>query len=163
MFRESRRKSQETTKEECIRILKEGQRGVLAMIGDGGFPYAIPVNYYYDASDGCIYIHCGKHGHKIDAINACDKVCFTVWNQGYQDPGDWAYHVTSVVCMGRAEYLTAETGNEKLYEKLKPFGMKYFPLEEESEVDRLIKKEINAVQMIVIKPEHMTGKMVYEK
>lgn len=163
MFRELRRKKQETTREECFRILKECTRGVLAVSGDDGYPYAIPINYYFDELDGCIYIHCGKQGHKTDAINACDKVCFTVWDQGYRDPGDWAYHVTSVICMGRAAFLTADTDKEKLCRELKSFGMKYFPLEEEAEVDRLIEKEINAVQMIVITPEHITGKRIYEK
>ena len=29
-------------------ILKQEVRGVLAVNGDGGYPYALPINYYFD-------------------------------------------------------------------------------------------------------------------
>ena len=46
MFRTLRRKKNEISKEETISLLKESRRGVLAMQGDEGYPYAIPVNYF---------------------------------------------------------------------------------------------------------------------
>ena len=52
MFRPMRRKKQEIPKEECIRILTEEKRGVLSVIGDDGYPYGVPMNYYYDKEDG---------------------------------------------------------------------------------------------------------------
>ena len=63
--------------EECRQILKTEKRGVLSVIGDNGYPYGIPINFYYDENDGKIYFHCAKEGHKIDAIKNCDKACFT--------------------------------------------------------------------------------------
>ena len=48
MFREMRRIKQQVSEEECIRILKTERRGALAMIGEEGYPYAVPVNYSYD-------------------------------------------------------------------------------------------------------------------
>ena len=48
MFRELRRKKNAITDEAANELLKEARRGVLAVIGDGGYPYAVPVNYLYD-------------------------------------------------------------------------------------------------------------------
>lgn len=45
MFREMRRKKQALSKEACERILKDGKTGVLALLGDDDYPYAVPLNY----------------------------------------------------------------------------------------------------------------------
>ena len=47
VFRPMRRFKQQLTEEECIGILDGGYRGVLSVIGDGGYPYAIPINYVF--------------------------------------------------------------------------------------------------------------------
>lgn len=158
MFREMRRKKQEVPREECIHILDTEKRGVIAVIGEKGYPYAIPVNFFYDKQDEKIYIHGAKEGHKIDAIRENDKVCFTVWNQGYQKEDDWAYYVTSVIVFGRAEIVNDDMVT---YEKTRSLGLKYYPTAEE--VDDEIKRSLNRVQMISINIEHMTGKIVHEK
>ena len=76
MFREMRRKRQQLSPEETEAILSRRTNGVLAVLGDEGYPYAVPLSYVWH--DGRIYFHCAKSGHKLDAIRACDKVCFTV-------------------------------------------------------------------------------------
>ena len=55
MFREMRRKRQQLTEAECIKILKKNTSGVLAVSGDGGYPYAVPLSYVYD--NGSLYFH----------------------------------------------------------------------------------------------------------
>ena len=155
-FREMRRFKQALTQEECAAILREEKRGTLAVIGDGGWPYAIPLNFWYDAEANKIYFHCAKAGHKLDAIRACDKVCFSVHNAG-ESAGDWSYYVKSVIVFGRAQVV--EDTAVKL-EKARHFGAKYFPTQEELErelrgIDRMVLVEIDV--------EHMTGKRVHEK
>ena len=44
MFREMRRKKQILSEEEAIRILNKGTSGVLALSGDDGYPYALPIS-----------------------------------------------------------------------------------------------------------------------
>ena len=66
MFREMRRKRQKLSGEETAAILHRGTNGVLALAGDDGYPYAVPVSYVYDGT--YIYVHGAKAGHKIDAI-----------------------------------------------------------------------------------------------
>ena len=100
MFREIVRKKQSLTLDECNEILKNEPRGVLSVIGDDGYPYGVPINYYYCEENGRVYFHSGKSGHKIDAINNCDKVSFCVYNSGYRNEGDWALNIKSVIVFG---------------------------------------------------------------
>ena len=158
MFRKMRRFKQEVSQEECVDILKTEKRGVLSVIGDEGYPYAIPMDFYYDAEEKKIYFHAAREGHKMDAIKRCDKVCFTTWNSGFQKEGDWAWNVTSVVVMGRAE-LVSDT--ELANEKLRKLALKYYPTVEEVEAE--MQRDDHRVQMIAIRMEHMTGKLVNEK
>ena len=76
MFREMRRKKQELSKEECIDILQTAKTAVLGVVGDNGYPYTVPINFVY-ANDK-IYFHGAKNGHKIDAINKCNKVSLCI-------------------------------------------------------------------------------------
>ena len=82
MFREVARKKQALDRAACEEILKQEPRGVLSLIGDDGYPYGLPINFWYCADDGKIYFHSGKCGHKIDALKACDKASFCVYDSG---------------------------------------------------------------------------------
>ena len=68
MFRPMRRFKQALSAEECLEVLKEEKRGTLALAGDEGYPYALPINYFYEEASGRIYFHGAGEGHKIDAI-----------------------------------------------------------------------------------------------
>lgn len=48
MFRELRRKKQALSKENCAAVLNRGTSGVLALVGDDDYPYAVPISYVYD-------------------------------------------------------------------------------------------------------------------
>lgn len=50
MFRPMRRASRAIPEEAAKHLLQQSRRGVLAVNGDNGYPFAIPVNYYYDQS-----------------------------------------------------------------------------------------------------------------
>lgn len=45
MFREMRRKNREISIDMAKQLLQSSRRGVLAVNGDDGYPYAIPINY----------------------------------------------------------------------------------------------------------------------
>ena len=75
-FRPMRRSRQLLTPEQAWALLEKGSYGVLAVQGDGGWPYAVPLNYA--CCGRSIYFHCAKAGHKLDALRAHPKVCFTV-------------------------------------------------------------------------------------
>lgn len=73
MFRPLRRKKRAITDEEARELLATCKRGVFAVNGDDGYPYAIPVNYFFDAEHDKIYFHGAKAGHKVDALNAMTR------------------------------------------------------------------------------------------
>ncbi len=98
MFRDVVRKKRKITDEECIDILKSEKRGVLSVIGDGGYPYGMPLNHFYNDGDGKIYFHSGKTGHKIDAMKANDKASFCVYDSGFRRDGEWAFEYKERYC-----------------------------------------------------------------
>ena len=158
MFREMRRKKNEISIDMAKQLLASSRRGVLAMNGDDGYPYAIPVNYLYDDKAQRIYFHGAKIGHKVDALRACDKVCFTVYGNETVRTESWAPFMQSVVVFGRCHMMDA--GSEAT-RRLKQFAMKYYPSEQL--VDEEIAHAGKAVQVFEIEIEHMSGKEIQER
>lgn len=156
MFRPMRRAKQQLSEQECVDILNNAYRGFLSVIGDGGYPYTIPINFYHE--DGKIYFHSAKEGHKIDSLKDCDKACFTALAEPEKEPGDWWYHVKSVICFGRLREVTDPQTHD---EKLRKFGGKYFPgvdlLEEE------MRHSAHRAALLELTIEHCTGKRIQEK
>ncbi|MDO5859643.1 pyridoxamine 5'-phosphate oxidase family protein [Methanobrevibacter sp.] len=154
MFREMRRRKQELSKEECIDILVNEPRGVLALLGDDDYPYSLPMSHVY--TDGKIYFHGAMKGHKNDAIKRHDKVSYCVMGKGVKT--DWWYTFKSVIVFGRIK--TISDRDEKI-DKLTCLGDKFFPTHEDTvnEIDRLLDK----TEVFEITIEHMSGKIVKEK
>lgn len=158
MFREMRRKKNEISIDMAKQLLASSRRGVLAMNGDDGYPYAIPVNYLYDDKAQRIYFHGAKIGHKVDALRACDKVCFTVYGNETVRTESWAPFMQSVVVFGRCHLMDAGSETTR---HLKQFAMKYYPSEQL--VDEEIAHAGKAVQVFEIEIEHMSGKEIQER
>lgn len=118
MFRELLRKKQRISNEECISVLKSEKRGVLSVNGDEGYPYGMPMNHFYNENDGCIYFHCGKYGHRLDALKKDPKASFCVYDNGFRRDGEWALNVKSVVVFGKITILDDVSVIEDICEKL---------------------------------------------
>ena len=158
MFRPMRRKNKEIRQEEAIELLLTSKRGVLAVNGDDGYPYAIPVNYYYDKENHQIIFHGAKAGHKVDSLKKSDKVCFTVFGNETIKDEKWAPYLQSVVIFGKCHLVD---NKEEMIYLVKQLATKYYPNEE------LINKEVMStgmnVQIFVIQIEHLSGKEIQEK
>ena len=142
--------------ETCEEILRTAARGTLSLTGDDGYPYGIPMNFIFE--DGRIYFHCAGEGHKIDAIDASDKACFTVLGEGTKNEGEWWLCFTSVVCFGRIRRVTDDDVRRHT---LLALGAKYFPEGYDTEGD--IAQNWKRVQILELTIEHMSGKAVREK
>ena len=160
MFRKMRRFKQQLSDAECIEVLKGAKRGVISMYGEDGYPYGIPVSHWYNEEDGKIYFHGAKTGHKVDAINACDKVSFCVMDEGYREEGDWALNIKSVVIFGRARLLSYAEEPEKVREICIGLSAKF--TDDPNYADDEIAKVGQNVLCVEITPDHMTGKLVNE-
>ena len=137
MFREMRRKKQALPPEECAEILRRGTSGVLAVLGDGGYPYAVPLSYVYDGEK--IFFHCAKSGHKLDAIRQNSKVSFCVIDQDQIVPEEYTTYFRSVIVFGTARILTQEDEMRGPIEKL---AARYAPDDREGREEE-IEREIS--------------------
>lgn len=158
MFRSIRKKKNEISIDAAKELLLCSRRGILAVNGDNGYPYAIPINYLYDADSQKIIFHGGKTGHKVDSLKICDKVCFTVCGNETIKEEDWAPNVKSTVVFGRCHLIEDE---ETAMNLLKQFARKYYP-SEDMVVDE-ISSAGKVVQMYQIEIEHISGKEVQER
>ena len=155
MFRDLTRNKQALSIEECKEILKQEVRGVLAVNGDNGYPYALPINFFYDEANNKIYFHSGKHGHKIDAIKNSDKVSFCVYDKGYKRDEHWSLNIKSVIIFGRVRIISDWT-EELMVEFCKRFtsDMEY--------INNEIKNFKSNTIVLCLDIEHITGKLVNE-
>lgn len=151
-----RRKNRQLSNEECIDILTNEPRGVLALLGDYDYPYTVPMSHVF--ADGKIYFHGAQTGHKNDAAKKYEKVSYCVVDRGVKAEDSWWYTFKSVVVFGKIRILTDR--DEKI-EKLTYLGDKFFPTHEETmdEISRLLDR----TEVFEITIDHMTGKIVEEK
>ena len=156
MFRKMRRIKQQLSQEECIDILVNEPRGVLALLGDDDYPYTVPMSHVY--VDGKIYFHGAKEGHKRDAIKKHSKVSYCVLDDGVKQKDSWWYTFRSVVAFGKIRII--EDAQEKI-DKLTYLGNKFFPTPEDTQEE--INRLLNQTEVFEITIEHMTGKIVKEK
>ena len=157
VFRELARKNKQISMEECVEILKHEKRGVLSVLGDGDYPYGAPMNHWYNQEDGCIWFHCGRVGHRLDALRRHDKVSFCVYDQGYREEGDWALNVKSVVVFGRMEIVDDLQTVAEITAKL---SRKF--TQDETYIQEEIRKFAKATLLLRLVPEHICGKAVQE-
>ncbi len=155
-FRPMRRIRQQLSDEESISILEKATSGTLALLGDNGYPYAVPISYVY--SEGKLFFHSALSGHKIDAIRNCDKTSFCVVDQDAIIPKKYTTFFRSVIAFGRIHIIEDEA--EKLA-VARLIGNHYNPNDDES-----LQKEIESglARMLAIRfdIEHLTGKEAIE-
>ena len=155
-FRPMRRIRQQLSDEESISILKKATSGTLALLGDNGYPYVVPISYVY--SEGKIFFHSALSGHKVDAIRNCDKASFCVIELDEVIPKKYTTFFRSVIAFGRIHFIEDEA--EKLA-TAQLLGNRYNPNDDES-----LQKEIESglARMLAIRfdIEHLTGKEAIE-
>lgn len=147
-----RRKNQALDRDECLRILNARENGVLALSGDDGYPYTVPMNYVL--VDGKIYFHGAVEGHKIDAIRRSDKATFCVIDADEVDSEAYSTRFRSVVVFGRVRLL--EDDAEKVC-ALMAIGNRFCPATPEK-TDMEIRSELKHTGVIELAPEHISGK-----
>lgn len=155
MFRPMRRIGQALSAQEIDRVLAQAMRGVLAVHGEDGYPYAFPMDFLY--ADDKLYFHCAKVGHKLDALAADGRASFCVMDEGYRREGEWALNIKSVVLFGRVSTVDDPDRAEDIARRL---GLKYHPTPESVEVE--LEKALDRVLILEMSVDHMTGKLVNE-
>lgn len=157
MFREMRRGNQQLSAEECVALLKRELRGVLSVTGDGGYPYGVPVNHFYNDEDGHLYFHGGRSGHRVDAVRRCDKASFCAFDSGFRREGDWALTICSVIVFGRIRLVE---DMEKTLEISRRLCYKF--TDDERYIEDELRRSGPGTLLMELIPEHISGKRVHE-
>ncbi|KPU44092.1 pyridoxamine 5'-phosphate oxidase [Oxobacter pfennigii] len=155
MFREMRRGRQLLSMQDTAAVMNRCTNGVLACLGDGDYPYAVPISYVY--FNDKIYFHSAKAGHKIDAILKNSKVSFSVIDEDTVVSEKYTTYFRSVIAFGEARI--AE-GNERL-EAFEALVEKYSGDQPEEAKHKEITGCTQAY-IIAIDVEHITGKEAIE-
>jgi nitroimidazol reductase NimA-like FMN-containing flavoprotein (pyridoxamine 5'-phosphate oxidase superfamily) len=151
-----RRNRQQLSREECERILGRCTSGVLALTGDGGYPYAVPLSYVY--ADGSIIFHSAVQGHKVDAIKRDSRCSFCVIEQDEIKPAEFTTYFKSVIAFGRIHIL--EDAAEKV-QALRLLGRRYSPNDEPG-LQHEIDKSLDHVLLLRLDIDHLSGKEAIE-
>ena len=157
MFRSMRRKRQQLAHEEAVEILRADTSGVLALAGDDGYPYAVPMSYVY--ADGKLYFHSARAGHKVDAVARSPKASFCVIAQDDVLPERFTTLFRSVIAFGTIRVLEDEAEKRAAIELL---ARRYSPNESAESVDAEIGSFWNALCLLELTIEHLTGKEAKE-
>lgn len=152
MFPEMRRSKQQLSDQESRSILQRGTSGVLALTGEDGWPYAVPLSYVYH--EGVIWFHCAAAGRKLDAIRRNDKASFCVIDQDRVIPEKLTTAYRSVIAFGRVRVVEDEAEKRQAARRL---GEKYDPTDR-SGMDQEIAGALGRMAVLRLDVEHMTGK-----
>jgi len=153
MFRKMRLESNMTTKEEAVEMLNEAKNGVLAVNGDEGYPYAVPVSFAYH--NGKIYFHSTSDtSHKIESIKNDPRVSFCVVTQDNIIPEAFNTLYRSVILFGKARVLTdAKEVEQGIMTIIKKYSGAHM-----EEGKAYMNAETGNFCVVEIEVEHMTGK-----
>ena len=157
MFHKMRRNVQQLSQEESEAVLLRGTAGVLALMGDKAFPYAVPISYVYDGEH--IYFHSATEGHKIDAIERNPNASFAVIDQDEVIPEKYTTAFRSVIVFGSIRIIGDDTEKRAAVRKL---ALKYAPDNTEQQHAAEIDGAWSRFCMLEMSIAHMTGKQAIE-
>ena len=158
MFREMRRSKQILSREAAEKILREGDFGVLALSGDDGYNYAVPISYAVEGNK--IYFHSAKTGHKLDAIKNNDKVSFCVVGKHETVAEEFTTYFSSVIAFGRIRIVEDNADPDKL-RGLELLADKYSSTASSERREKELSR-LSALVVPVMTIEHLTGKAARE-
>ena len=150
-MRELRRKDKEIGVDDAIKLLAEGEYGVLSTVDNDGQPYGVPLNYVY--KDNCIYFHCALKGHKIDNMDDNPKVSFCVVGNTEVLPSEFSTNYESAVAFGIASELQGTERYDALILLLEKFSSEFM-----DEGRKYIEKLDKVTKVIKIEIQHVSGK-----
>ncbi len=160
MHREMRRSKQKLSHEEAVEVMRAATSGVLALGGDDGYPYAVPISHVWcderadDQFIGRIYFHSATVGYKIDSIMDDEKASFAVVTKDDVVPQEYTTYYRSAIATGRVRVL--EDDDERM-RGLLALAEKYNPGQPQA-ADEEISGAFGRVAVIAFEVEELSGK-----
>ena len=159
-MRTMRRFKQILTEDICLDVLKRGTHGVMAIVADDDYPYAVPINYYYNPDLKKIYFHGANKGMRWDYMKEQPKVSFCVVDMDVNDAENYSTDFRSVICFGTARVVEDE---EEYYKALEDLTTKFSgDVHTHEEIVHQIDIERAQCGVTAIDVEFITGKEAIE-
>jgi len=155
MFRVMRRSRQALTPQEMAEVLKRNTNGVLACLGDEGYPYAVPLSFVY--LNNKIYFHSASVGHKVDAIKNNPKVSFAVIDEDQVLSEKFTTCFRSVIVFGRAGIVEGSERRKAFEALVEKYAADQPKQTKQNEINQCTQAIIIGIEI-----EHMTGKQAVE-
>jgi nitroimidazol reductase NimA-like FMN-containing flavoprotein (pyridoxamine 5'-phosphate oxidase superfamily) len=150
-MRNVRRKDREIETQDAIKLLSNGEYGILSTVGDDNQPYGIPLSYAYE--NNSIFFHCALDGHKIENIENNPKVSFCVIGKTKVLPEKFSTEYESAVAFGVASEIQGAERNKALLLLIKKYSPEFI-----EEGHKYIEKLNKATKVIKIEIDHISGK-----
>ena len=148
-----RRQDRLMNPEDTLKVLQEGEYGLLATVDQEMQPYGVPVNYVY--LDGNIYFHStNAGGQKYTNLLKNDKVCFTVVGMTKVLPEQFGTLYESAIVYGTAELIEDEGERMKAFRE---FVNKY-SADFQDAGEKYIKADGKKAMIVKINVAEITGK-----
>ena len=157
MIRKMRRFKQQLSDEAAVELMEKTSWGTLAVVGDDGYPYAVPLSQVW--LNGRIYFHGAAQGHKFDALLQNPKVSFSVVGQDEVIPEKLTMLYTSAIAFGTARLVEDE---DEKRAALVAFADKFGASNGREKNLEEIERTWKIVRVFAIDVEHMTGKASME-
>ncbi len=147
-----RRSDKALSNDAAVKVLHEGEYGVLSTVGGDGQPYGVPLNY--SIQDNYLYFHCALEGHKLDNLLLNEKVSFCVVGRTKVLPAEFTTEYESVIATGRAVVVYGEEKNKALVSLVEKYSPEFI-----EEGRKYIEKLDNETKVVKIEIDSMTGKL----
>lgn len=156
MFREIKRRNRSLTEADAREILGRAEHGVMATLGEDGWPYAVPLNHVLAGND--LYAHCALKGHKLDNIAHEERVSFCAVASATVVPATFSTLYESAIVFGRASLVVDEAEKRVALKLLTD----RFCGDRVEQLDARFEEEMSqhgrGTAVIRIRIEHITGK-----
>lgn len=148
-----RRQDRLLEEDNAVRLLRNGELGILSLLAEGNVPYGIPINFVWDGKSS-IYIHCAPEGKKLQCLEICPQVSFCVVGKTKVISNKFTTGYESIVLQGKA--YTGLSSEEKM-QALTLLLDKYSP-EDKVIGLKYVEKSFHRTEIIRIDIEEWSGK-----
>lgn len=104
-----------TTRAQMVEIIRRCHYLTLSLCR-GHEPYQVALNYGFDESANCFYVHAATQGRKLEILRANPRVWGMIIDDLGYVKGECAHHYRSVMFEGRAEFVEDDAQKRRALE-----------------------------------------------
>ncbi len=153
-----RRQDRLMSEADAIKLLTDGEYGVLSMQAEDGGGYGVPLNYVFDGQHS-LYMHCAPEGRKLRCIEKNPSVTFCITGQTRLVPRMFTTEYSSILLHGTAHlHLCDEEKMEAIHLIVRKFSPDYIETG-----DNYSEKSFHRVDIIRMDITEFSGKCKHVK